>query len=402
MTASAARPATPGQPVPSQVTTTSAATASTPGWVRANHVTRQISRRLWLMASPKLEPVVLTDDERQVLEGWARRRKTAQALALRSRIVLACADGRPDQRRWRPAWGCRGRRSASGGRGSWSPAGGAGRRAAARPPRTITDEHVEAVDRHDAGADADERDTHWSTRSMAEATGMSQSAVSRIWRAFGLKPHLVQTFKLSTDPLFIDKVRDVVGLYLIPPEKALVLCVDEKSQIQALDRTQPCLPMLPRRPARKTHDYVRDGTTSLFAALDVATGKVIAQPSPAAPAPGVPEVPQAHRRGRPEGPRPAPGPGQLRHPQDPRDQGVAARHPRFHLHFTPTSSCWLNLVECVPVSYTSFPRRREPRQLSTSTCLVVWVPASAWMTGGSAASRGASAAPAGSGRRCRT
>jgi transposase len=188
-------------------------------------------------------------------------------------------------------------------------------------------------------------DTHWSTRSMAKATGLSQTAISRIWRAFGLKPHLVETWKLSTDPQFIDKVRDIVGLYLNPPEAGLVLCVDEKSQIQALDRTAPSLPILPTTPARRTHDYVRNGTASLFAALDVASGKVISA---------------THRRHR--------------HQEFLRflrtiDRTVPAeldvhlicdnyathnteaikhwfvRHPRFHLHFTPTYSSWLNLVE---------------------------------------------------------
>jgi transposase len=188
-------------------------------------------------------------------------------------------------------------------------------------------------------------DSHWSTRSMANATGMSQTAVSRIWRAFGLKPHLLETWKLSTDPQFIDKVRDVVGVYLDPPEAALVLCVDEKSQIQALDRTAPSLPILPTTPARRTHDYVRHGTSSLFAALDVASGQVISQ---------------VHRRHR--------------HQEFGKflkqiDAGVPAeldvhlicdnyathttpeikrwlvRHPRFHLHLTPTYSSWLNLVE---------------------------------------------------------
>jgi DDE superfamily endonuclease len=187
-------------------------------------------------------------------------------------------------------------------------------------------------------------DTHWSTRSMAKTAGVSQSTVSRIWRSFGLKPHVIQTWKLSTDPQFIDKVRDVVGLYMSPPENALVLCVDEKSQIQALDRTAPILPMLPTTPARMTHDYVRNGTTSLFAAFDLASGSVIAQ----------------HYR-------------QHRHqeflrflkliddavPKDldlhlvldnyathktPAIHKWLLRHPRFHLHFTPTSSSWLNLV----------------------------------------------------------
>ena len=171
------------------------------------------------------------------------------------------------------------------------------------------------------------QDTHWSTRTMAGETGLSQSSVSRIWRAFGLKPHLVETWKLSTDPQFIAKVRDVVGLYMSPPEHALVLAVDEKSQIQALDRTAPCLPILPTTPARMTHDYVRHGTTSLFAAYDVGQRVGDRPVLPPAPPPGVPPVPQAHRRRRAQGPGPAPGPGQLRHPQDPRDPPVAAQAP---------------------------------------------------------------------------
>ena len=174
---------------------------------------------------------------------------------------------------------------------------------------------------------------------------MSQSAVSRIWRAFGLKPHVVQTWKLSADPQFIDKVRDVVGLYMAPPEDALVLCVDEKSQIQALDRTAPCLPMLPTTPARMTHDYVRNGTTSLFAALDLASGSVIAQ---------------HYRRHRHQEflrflkliDAAVPGDLDLHLVLDnyathktPEIHKWLLRHPRFHLHFTPTSSSWLNLVE---------------------------------------------------------
>ena len=143
-------------------------------------------------------------------------------------------------------------------------------------PRKITDEQVEHVIAKTLEGEAAELDTHWSTRSMAKATGLNRTAVSRIWRAFGLKPHVQETWKLSTDPQFIEKVRDVVGLYMDPPEHALVLCVDEKTQIQAIDRTAPCLPILPTTPARRSHDYVRNGTTSLFAALNVATGQVIA------------------------------------------------------------------------------------------------------------------------------
>jgi transposase len=179
------------------------------------------------MASPKLEPVVLSDDERQMLEGWARRRKTAQALALRSRIVLACADGTAVS----AVAGELGISRATAGK--WRSRFLAGRLQGLtdepRPgrPRTVTDEHVEKVLTATLEQQPPGGDTHWSTRSMARSTGMSQSAISRIWRAFGLKPHVVQTWKLSTDPQFIDKVRDVVGLYMSPPENALVLCVDE-------------------------------------------------------------------------------------------------------------------------------------------------------------------------------
>src|SRR6476619_6236392 len=230
------------------------------------------------MPSPKLEPVVLTGEERQVLEGWARRRKTAQALALRSRIVLGCADG-ASVSDVAAELGIS-RTTAGKWRSRFLASRLAGLNDEPRPgrPRTITDEHVEKVIAATLEQQPPNGDTHWSTRSMARSAGLNQAAVSRIWRAFGLKPHAVQTWKLSTDPQFIDKVRDVVGLYMSPPENALVLCVDEKSQIQALDRTAPCLPMLPTTPARMTHDYVRNGTTSLFAAFDLASGSVIAQP----------------------------------------------------------------------------------------------------------------------------
>jgi transposase len=211
-------------------------------------------------------------------------------------------------------------------------------------PRTVTDEHVEKVITATLKQEPPDGDTHWSTRSMARAAGMSQSAVSRIWRAFGLRPHLVQTWKLSTGPQFTGKVRDVAGLYMSPPENALVLCVDEKSQIQALDRTGPCLPMLPATPARMTRGYVRNGTTSLFAAFDLASGPVIAQ---------------HYRRHRHQ--------EFLRFlklidaavPKDldlhlvldnyathktPAIHQWLLKCPRFHLHFTPASSSWLNLA----------------------------------------------------------
>src|SRR6202044_1652362 len=297
------------------------------------------------MPSPKLEPLVLSAGERQVLEGWARRRKTSQALVLRSRIVVASADGkavtavaadlgvsRDTVRKWR-------------GRFMVSQLEGLGDDPRPGAPRKITDEQVELVITKTLEERGPGEDTHWSTRSMAAATGMSQSAVSRIWRAFGLKPHLVQTWKLSTDPQFIEKVRDVVGLYMSPPENALVLCVDEKSQIQALDRTAPCLPMLPATPARMTHDYIRNGTTSLFAAFDLASGSVIAQP---------------YRRHRHQEflrflkliAQGAPQDLDLHLVLDnyathktPAIRQWLVKHPRFHLHFTPTSSSWMNLVE---------------------------------------------------------
>jgi transposase len=297
------------------------------------------------MASPKLEPLVLSDDERQVLEAWERRRKTAQALALRSRIILACADGAAVST-VAAELGIS-RTTAGKWRSRFLEARLKGLSDEARPgrPRTVTDEHVEKVITATLEQTPPSGDTHWSTRTMARSEGMSQSAVSRIWRAFGLKPHIIQTWKLSTDPQFIDKVRDVVGLYMSPPENALVLCVDEKSQIQALDWTAPCLPMLPTTPARMTHDYVRNGTTSLFAAFDLASGSVIAQP---------------YRRHRHQ--------EFLRFlklidtavPKDldlhlvldnyathktPAIHQWLLKHPRFHLHFTPTSSSWLNLVE---------------------------------------------------------
>src|ERR1700722_14163128 len=297
------------------------------------------------MASPKLEPLVLADEERQVLEGWARRRKTAPALAVRSRIVLACSDGASVSavaaelgisRATAGKWRSRFLESRLAGL-SDEPRPG-------RPP-TATAQHVEKVIPATLEQQPPSGDTHWSTRSMARSASMSQSGVSRIWRAFGLKPRIVETWKLSTDPQFTGKVRDVVGLYMSPPENALVLCVDEKSQIQALDRTAPCLPMLPTTPARRTHDYVRNGTTSLFAAFDLASGSVIAQP---------------YRQHRHQEflrflkliDKAVPKDLDLHLVLDnyathktPEIKAWLLKHPRFHLHFTPTSSSWMNLVE---------------------------------------------------------
>jgi transposase len=292
---------------------------------------------------PKAD-LALTDEERQVLERLTNRRKSAQAMALRARIVLLCASGSTNREVARQL------RVNEATVGKWR------RRFVAdrldglfdepRPgaKRTITDDQVERVivkTLEDKPLDA----THWSTRSMAAAVGMSQTSISLIWRAFGLQPHRAESFKLSTDPLFIDKVRDIVALYLDPPERAIVLCMDEKSQIQALNRFQPILPMMPGTPERRSHDYVRHGTTSLFAALDMATGKVIGS---------------LHRRHRAaefkkflvcvDDQVPAHLDVHLildnysTH-KTPDIKRWLERHPRFHLHFTPTSGSWLNMVE---------------------------------------------------------
>jgi len=322
-------------------------------------------------------PLTLTDDERQTLERWSRRAKTAQALALRAKIVLACAEGATnkavaEQLRVWP-------QTVTKWRGRFVRQRLEGLSDEPRPgrPRTITDTQVEQVITKTLEEPPPRQDTHWSTRSMARQVGLSQTAVSRIWRAFGLKPHVVQTWKLSTDPQFIDKVRDVVGLYLDPPQAALVLCVDEKSQIQALDRTAPSLPILPTTPARRTHDYVRNGTSSLFAALDVASGKVISQ---------------VHRRHRHQefltflrtidGTVPAELEVHLvcdnyaTH-NTPAIKTWFLRHPRFHLHFTPTYSSWLNLVERWFAELTNRKLRRSAHRTvaELEADLTAWVDA---------------------------
>ena len=291
-----------------------------------------------------LPAMVLTDDERAQLHSWTRRRTTAQALAQRARVVLECAAGQSNRDvartlhidedtvgKWRQRFVAKRVDGLLD-----EPRPGA--------PRTITDAQVERVvtlTLETAPRDA----THWSTRAMAARCGLSQSAVGRIWRAFGLQPHRTETFKLSKDPLFIDKVRDIVGLYLAPPDRALVLCVDEKSQIQALDRSQPLLPMRPGQVERRTHDYVRHGTTSLFAALDVKTGEVIGR---------------CHRRHRAVEFRTFLDTIEAAVPEDldvhlvvdnyathktPLIRRWLAKRPRYHMHFTPTGASWLNQVE---------------------------------------------------------
>lgn len=292
---------------------------------------------------PKAE-LVLSAEERSALERYARRGTVAQQLGLRARIVLRCARVASNKTVARELGVC------AAVVGKWrrrfirdrldglldEPRSGA--------PRKISDDQVEelvtrTLESKPKGA------THWSTREMAKRSGISRTSVSRIWRAFGLRPHRSETFKLSTDPQLVEKVRDIVGLYLNPPEHALVLCVDEKSQIQALNRMQPILPMRPGQAERRTNDYLRHGTTSLFAALDVKTGKIIGQ---------------CHRRHRST---------EFRKFLDRIDSEVPphldihlvvdnyathktlmvrnwlAKRPRYHVHFTPTSGSWLNQVE---------------------------------------------------------
>ena len=296
------------------------------------------------MASPHAAAIVLSDAERAELQSWMRRRTSAAGLALRAKIVLAAADGgsnveladrleldRGTIRKWRNRfvqYRCDGLLDEP------------------RPgrPRIVGDDQIEAL--ITATLETTPPDaTHWSTRSMAEHLGLSQSMVSRVWRAFGLAPHKQDSWKLSKDPLFVAKVRDIVGLYLDPPERAMVLCVDEKTQIQALNRTQPVFPMLPGTPARASHDYVRHGTSSLYAALDLTTGKVIGA---------------LHTRHRAteflaflrtidtEVPADLDVHLVLDNASTHKTPAVKRwliNHPRFVVHFTPTSASWLNLVE---------------------------------------------------------
>ena len=282
--------------------------------------------------------------ERAQLVSWSRRLKTAQALAMRARIVLLAAEGRSNTQIAEAVSTTK--QTVGKWRQRYLDQGLDGLLDEPRPgtSRKLNDEQVEGVLTRTLESQP-EAATHWSTRDMARACGLSQSSVSRIWRAFSLAPHRSKTFKLSRDPLLIDKVRDIVGLYLAPPERALVLCVDEKSQIQALDRTAPLLPMRPGQIERRTHDYARHGTTTLFAALDAKSGELIGQ---------------TQRRHRSV---------EFRNFLDTIEQSVPpelevhlildnygthktqlirdwlVKRPRFHLHFTPTSASWLNLVE---------------------------------------------------------
>jgi putative transposase len=296
------------------------------------------------MASPHAAKVVLTEEERRVLEGYARRRKTSQSLAKRSRIVLLAADGLTNQ--MIAAELGTSRTTVKTWRNRFAKQRLEGLHDEPRPgaPRTISDDDVERVIAMTLETTPREA-THWSTRLMAKHSGLSHASVQRIWRAFGLSPHRSDTFTLSNDPLFVEKVRDVVGLYLNPPEHAVVLCVDEKSQIQALDRTQPIFPMTLGQDEKRTGTYRRHGTTSLFAAIDTATGKVIGK---------------CYRRRRvsefraflnlldrevPDGLEVHIIVDNLNTHKAKSIQKWFARHRRFHIHFIPTYSSWLNLVE---------------------------------------------------------
>jgi len=313
---------------------------------------------------PKAVALHLSEAERQALEGLLRRRSTGQALAQRARIVLACAEpgatnlgvarqlgvSRPTVAVWRQRFAAHRLEGLVD-----APRSGA--------PRRIGDEEVERVIALTL-ATVPENATHWSTRSMAKRSGLSQTAVSRIWRAFGLQPHRAETFKLSSDPAFVAKVRDVVGLDLDPPDRALVLCVDERPQIQAIERTAPVLPMRPGQPERHAHDDRRHGTTDLFAALDVKAGTVIGA---------------CHRRHRsvefrafldtieasvPPEADVHPGLDNAAAHKTRLVHDWLVKRPRFHLHFTPTSASWLNLVECW---FAVLSRRRLERGVFTST-----------------------------------
>ena len=290
------------------------------------------------------KPLNVTSEEREKLAMLARRPKTGQAMAMRARIVLGCDEGLTNgavakRLQITGATVCKWRERFRVNRLEGlldEPRPGA--------PRSITDKRVEAVVTKTLES-MPANSTHWSTRLMAQKAGLSQTAIVRIWHAFGLQPHRVENFKFSKDPQFIEKVRDIVGLYMNPPDRAIILCVDEKSQVQALNRTQPILPLAPGVPARQSHDYERHGVTSLFAAMDVASGVTISN---------------CYRRHRHQ--------EFLRFLNDvdanlPRGidvhlvidnygsdkvnkvRGWLARHPRYHVHFTPTSGSWLNLVE---------------------------------------------------------
>ena len=320
------------------------------------------------------QPVVVTEAEREVLVRWSRRPTSPQSIAQRARIVLLAADGLTNKAvaervgvnqatvvKWRKRF--------------------VGRRLDGlvdepRPgtPRTISDDDVEAVivrTLEDTPTDA----THWSTRDLAKQVGMSASSVGRIWKAFGLKPWATDTFKLSEDPLFVEKVRDVVGLYLNPPDKAVVVCVDEKTGIQALDRTQPVLPMRPGQVERRTHDYKRNGITDLFAALNLATGEVIHHLRPQHRAIEFRRFLDTIDAAVPQGLAVHVVLDNSSTHKTPAINTWLLRHPRFTFHFTPTSSSWLNLVERWFAELTNRMLRRSAHRSvkELTTALNAWI-----------------------------
>jgi len=308
-------------------------------------------------------PLILSPDERLYLERQVRRRRVARSLSERCRVILRCADGMPSKTIARELglhehtvgkW----RRRFLKGRVD-------GLLDEARPgrPRTIDDDQVAAViERTLRSAPADA--THWSIRSMGAATGFSHTTVRRIWTAFGLQPHRSQSFKLSSDPLFVDKVRDIVGLYLSPPNRALVLSVDEKSQIQALDREQPVLPMMPGVPERRTHSYIRHGTTSLFAALDVASGFVIGKCYKRHRATEFLDFLKQVDARVPDGLDVHIVMDNYATHKTQTIKAWLSRRPHYHVHFTPTSASWINQIERW---FAELTRKQLRRGVHTST-----------------------------------
>jgi transposase len=320
------------------------------------------------MPNPVAVSIELSEVERDQLEAWTRRRTSAQALAQRSRIVLLAAEGLKNTEIAERLAIKRGTAATWRSRFAVDRLDGLVDEPRPGRPRTITDEQVEEV--IVKTLESTPRDaTHWSTRSMAREVGLTQSTVLRIWRAFGLQPHRQETWKLSKDPQFVAKVRDVVGLYLDPPERAVVLCVDEKSQIQALDRTAPILPMLPGTPERATHDYKRWGTSSLFAALDITTGKVVGSLHARHRAIEFKKFLQTLDHAVPAELDVHLVLDNSSTHKTPAIQRWLAAHPRFVVHFTPTSSSWLNLVERWFAELTNKKLRRgahrSVRQLNT-------------------------------------